>query len=120
MRRVLVIEDEPGIRYLLQATIQQMGFAPITAENGKDGVQRAIGGKPDLILMDVMMPEMDGLEATRILRAHPETKEIPIITTTGRSQGAFLKSCIDAGCNDYIVKPFTTKELQKKIKALIR
>jgi CheY-like chemotaxis protein len=70
--------------------------------------------------MDVMMPEMDGREATRILRAHPETQEIPIITTTGLSQGAVLKSCIDAGCNDYIVKPFTADELQRKIKALIR
>jgi two-component system, OmpR family, alkaline phosphatase synthesis response regulator PhoP len=120
MRRVLVIEDNLTIRCLLQAIIQQMGFATTTAENGKDGVQRAIVEKPDLILMDVIMPEMDGREAMRILRAHPNTKEIPVITTTALSQGAVLKSCIDAGSNDHIVKPFTTEELLRKIKALIR
>ena len=120
MRRVLVIEDKPDIRYILQAIIQQMGFATITPDNGKDGVQIAIAEKPDLILMDVMMPKMDGREATRILRAHPETREIPIVTTTALSRGADLQSCIDAGCNDYIVKPFTVDKLLQKIKVFIR
>ena len=120
MHRVLVIEDNRGLRYLLQVIVEQMGFASITAKNGKEGVFRAIAEKPDLILMDAMMPKMGGREATQILRSHPDTKEIPIVMTTAQARAADLQSCVDAGCNDYIVKPFTVDELVQKIRALIR
>jgi CheY-like chemotaxis protein len=69
--------------------------------------------------MDIMMPEMDGWEATRILRSHPETKDVPILTATVLIRPSDLQRCIDAGCNDYIVKPFTAKDLRKRILALI-
>ena len=97
-----------------------MGFTAITAKNGREGVETAIAEKPDLILMNSLMPEMDGLEATRVLRANPQTKDIPILAATGMFQPSDLKAWIDAGCNDYIVKPFTLVELRRKITAIIQ
>ena len=77
-----------------------MGFNAITSTNGKEGVEKALAEKPDLILMDIIMPEMDGWEATRILRANPETKDVPILATTVFTRPSDLQRCIDAGCND--------------------
>ena len=119
MTRVLLVDDNPGMRHVLRAQMEWMGITAITAKNGKEGVETAIAEKPDLILMDIMMPEMDGWEATRILRANSETKEIPILAITAMFRPADLQACIDAGCDDYIVKPFTLDELLKKIKALV-
>ena len=91
----------------------------ICAESGKEGLEKAALEKPDLILIDFMMPEMDGCETTWLLRANPATKGIPILAVTALLQPADLQTCIDAGCNDYIVQPFTTNQLLKTIKALI-
>jgi CheY-like chemotaxis protein len=120
MTKVLLVEDHPDIRHVLRVQLEWMGFAVIIAKNGKEGVETAIAEKPDLILMNSLMPEMDGWQATRILRVNPETKEIPILAATAMSQPVDIQTWIDAGCNDYIVKPFTSDELQRKIKALIR
>ena len=119
MSKVLLVDDHPDLREAMRTAMQSMGFAVITAKNGKEGVETAIIEKPDLILMDFMMPEMDGWEASRILRANPETKDIPILAITALFGPSDLQTCIDAGCNDYIVKPFTPDQLLKKIKALI-
>jgi two-component system, cell cycle response regulator DivK len=119
MRNVLIVENHTDMREILVRVIELMGFNAITATNGKEGVEKAFAEKPDLILMDIMMPEMDGWEATRILRANPDTKDIPILAATVFTRPADLQKCIDAGCNDYIVKPFTVKDLRKKIQALI-
>jgi two-component system, cell cycle response regulator DivK len=119
MSKVLLVEDNPDIRSLLLVQIKWMGFTPITASTGKEALETATSEKPDLILMDFLMPGMDGWEATRMLRSNPETKDIPILATTALSRPADLKSCIDAGCNDYIVKPFSVLDLQKKISELL-
>jgi two-component system, cell cycle response regulator DivK len=119
MSKVLLVEDNPDIRSLLLVQIKWMGFTPITASTGKEALEIATSEKPDLILMDFLMPGMDGWEATRMLRSNPETKDIPILATTALSRPADLKSCIDAGCNDYIVKPFSVLDLQKKISELL-
>jgi CheY-like chemotaxis protein len=120
MKKVLLVEDHPDIRYVLQRQLEWMGFSAICATNGKEGVEKAVAEQPDLILMNSMMPEMDGWEATQILRTNPETKDIPILAATAMSQRADIQTFINAGCNDYIVKPFTWDELQRKISALIR
>ena len=116
MKKILIVEDHPGLRKALKTQVELMGFVGITAENGKDGIDTAIAEKPDLIMMDFSMPEMDGLEATRILRAGTETKQVAIIAVTAMSD---IQSCIEAGCNDYLVKPFPIEELRKKIHALL-
>ena len=119
MNKVLLVEDHPGIRHVVQIELERLGFAVIIAENGKEGVETAIATKPDLILMNSLMPEMDGWQAARILRADPETKNIPILAATAMSRPSDIETWIDAGCNDYIIKPFTFDELVRKIKALI-
>ena len=120
MTKVLVVEDHADGRQTLQKQLELMGFAVAIARNGKEGVQTAIAEKPELILMNSLMPEMDGWEATRILRGTPETKEIPVLAITALSRSSDLEAWLQAGCNDYIVKPFTSDELLRKITALLR
>jgi DNA-binding response OmpR family regulator len=116
MKKILIIEDHPGLRRALRAQVERMGYTSITAQNGKDGIETAIAEKPDLIMMDFSMPDMDGSQATKILRASNETKEIAIIAVTAMSD---VETCIEAGCDDCVVKPFPIEELRKKIRAHI-
>ena len=115
MKKVLVVEDHPDMRELLIWQMELMGFSAIPAKHGKEGVEMALKEKPHLILMDIMMPGMDGREATRILRSNPATQNIPIVAATVLFRESDLRTCIDAGCNDYLVKPFTFQELQGKV-----
>ena len=119
MKKVLIIEDHGDMRELLTWQIELMGFLPITAKRGQEGVEKAATEKPELIIMDIMMPGMDGLEAAREIRANAETKDIPILAATALFRDADLKSCLEAGCNGYIVKPFTFQELQGKVREFI-
>ena len=117
--KILIVEDNPDMRDLLAIRVQMTGYLPILAGHGKEGVEMANTEKPDLILMDMMMPVMDGWEAARALRACRETKDIPILATTALFRSEDLKSCLDAGCNGYIVKPFNGVDLQRRIRELL-
>jgi two-component system cell cycle response regulator DivK len=119
MQKVLIIEDHADMRELLTWQVELMGFLPIPAKHGKEGIEKAIAEKPKLILMDIMMPGMDGWEAARALRANPETSEIPILAATALFRDSDLNTCMEAGCTSYIVKPFTFQELQSKIREII-
>ena len=119
MKKILIVEDHADMRELLTWQIELMGFLPIPAKHGKEGVDKAVAEQPNLILLDIMMPGMDGWEAARTLRANPETKDIPILAATALFRDSDLKSCLDAGCNGYIVKPFTFQELQGKVREFI-
>jgi CheY-like chemotaxis protein len=119
MKKILIIEDHSDMRELLTWQIELMGFTPISAKQGKEGVDKAVAEKPELIILDIMMPGMDGWEAAREIRAHPETKETPILAATALFRDSDLKICLEAGCNGYIVKPFTFQELQGKVRELI-
>lgn len=119
MKKILVVEDHADMRELLAWQIELMGFVPIMAKLAKEGVEKAIAEQPNLILMDVMMPGMDGRDAVRQLRARPETKDIPILAATALFRTTDLKSCLDAGCDGYIIKPFTFQELQVKLREFI-
>jgi CheY-like chemotaxis protein len=119
MKKVLIVEDHADMRELLSWQIELMGFVPITAKHGKEGVEKALSEKPQLVLMDIMMPGMDGRETARALRANPETRDIPILAATALFRDSDLKSCLEAGCNGYIVKPFTFQELQAKLREFI-
>jgi len=119
MKKILIVEDHPDMRELLSWQIRLMGLEPVTAMSAKEGVDKAIAEKPVLILMDVMLPGMDGREAVRMLRAAPATKDVPIIAATALFRSTDLQSCLDAGCNGYIVKPFTFQELQVKLREFI-
>jgi len=84
-----------------------LGFSVITANSGAEGAKKATKEKTQLILMDIMIPKMDGREATRKIRSNPETQAIPILASTALFLSSDLSSCIKVGCSDYIVKPFT-------------
>ena len=115
MKKALIVEDHPDLLHILTLKLEMLGFAVISANNGKQGVAKAIEENPDLILMDIRMPVMDGREATRRIRSNPKTQDIPILASTVLFRESDLSSCIEAGCNDYITKPYTLKQLQEKI-----
>ena len=119
MMKILIIENHADMREILVRILDLMGFTAITSKNGSEGVEKALAEKPDLILMDIMMPEISGWEATRILRGHPQTKDIPVLAATVLVRPSDLQRCITVGCNDYIVKPFTVGQLRRKIERLI-
>jgi two-component system, cell cycle response regulator DivK len=119
MVKILIVDDNPDVREVLQCQLKMLGYLVISAENGYVAIEKAIAEQPDLILMDIMMPEMDGWQASRAVRANPDTKDIPILAATAMCRRADLNACLEAGCNGYIVKPFTMMELAQKVGDLI-
>jgi CheY-like chemotaxis protein len=119
MRKVLVVEDHPDMLEVLTWQMEMMGYSVITAKQGKEAVAKAIEEKPQLILMDIMMPGMDGREATRMIRANAETQNIPILAATVLFRESDINSCLEAGCNGFILKPFTFQELKGKIQEFL-
>jgi two-component system, cell cycle response regulator DivK len=117
--KLLIVEDNSDMRDLLGLIVEQFGYVPVLASHGKDGLEKAISEKPDLIIMDMMMPIMDGWQAARALRANPETKNIPILATTALVGPNKVKTFLEAGCDGYILKPFSVMKLQRKIAELI-
>ena len=117
--KVLIVEDHPDMRDLLGLIVERLGYLPVLANEGEEGVEKAIAEKPNLILLDMVMPKMDGREVARKLRANPETKEIPILAITALHRSQDLNACLLAGCNGYIVKPFGVGDLQAKIRELL-
>lgn len=115
MKRVLVIEDHADTRELLCWQMELLGLSVISASNGKEGVEKAVRERPDLIVMDILMPVMDGREAIRLLRSNPQTQHIPILVATVLFRDADLKGCLEAGGDDYLTKPFTLRELKSKV-----
>jgi CheY-like chemotaxis protein len=118
--KILVVEDHPDMRQLLVWQMEKMGYSVTLARNGKECVEKAIEEKPEFILMDILMPGMDGREATRMLRRNHDTQDVPILATTALFRESDLKTCIEAGCDGYIVKPFRFEELKRKVEELMR
>lgn len=118
MPRILIIEDEAPMRTALKDVIENEGYRAITAADGESGLKRAMEEKPDLILLDVMMPRLDGYEVCAELRrlANP----VPILMLTAKGQVEDRVSGLDAGADDYLVKPFSTEELLARVRALLR
>ena len=117
--KILIVGDNSDMHDLLALRVQLTGYLPLLASHGKEGVEKATAEKPDLILMDMMMPVMDGWQAARTLRASRETKDIPILATTAVFRSEDLKACLDAGCNGYLVKPFNGVDLQRRIREML-
>ncbi len=112
---ILIVENEPNNLTLLRDLLQVSGYSTIEATNGKKGVELAKSKKPDLILMDIMMSEMDGLEATRILKADATTSNIPILALTSYAMMGDKERILEAGCDGYLAKPFNIQELLKTV-----
>ena len=115
-KTILIVEDEPRNMKLMRDLLQRFGYETIEAVDGEQGVELAKVAKPDLILMDIMMPKMDGLEATRIIKTDIITKHIPIIALTSYAMKGDRERTIEAGCDMYIAKPVDILEVLKAIK----
>ena len=111
----LIVEDEPKNMTLLRDLLQVSGYSTIEATNGKQGVELAKASKPDLILMDIQMPVMDGLEATRILKADTTTSNIPVLALTSYAMKGDEERILEVGCDGYLAKPFDIQELLKTV-----
>ena len=115
MTCILIVEDNEMNRDMLSRRLQRRGFEVVLAEDGAEGVAMAKTELPDIILMDMSLPVMNGWEATRLIRATPETANIPVIALTAHSMPGDREKAIEAGCNDYDVKPVELPRLLQKM-----
>lgn len=118
MERILIIEDETPMRTALADVLEGEGYRALTAADGEIGLRKAIEEKPDLILLDIMMPKLDGFEVCAELRRL--SNPVPVLMLTAKGQVEDRVSGLDAGADDYLVKPFSTEELLARVRALLR
>jgi DNA-binding response OmpR family regulator len=116
---VLVADDEEDIRALVAFRLRRAGYDVITAADGAEALTLATTRRPDLIVLDMMMPKATGLEVTRSLREQDSTRDIPVILLTARAQEADVASGFAAGADDYVKKPFSPMDLQLRVQALL-
>ncbi len=118
--RILVIEDEPEMRRNLALILRMEGFDALAAENGRIGLETALREKPDLVLCDVMMPELDGYGVLRGLRADPATVGIPFIFLTAKGEKGDQRAGMNLGADDYLTKPVGSQELLEAVTARLQ
>lgn len=119
-KTILVVDDEKDLLDLIEYNLKKEGFNVLKAENGEEGIEKAKEFHPDLVLMDIMMPKMDGMEAVEKMRKDDELKSIPIIFLTARSDEKTEVEGLNKGGDDYITKPISTTKLISRIKAVLR
>ncbi|GAA2676016.1 MULTISPECIES: response regulator transcription factor [Actinoplanes] len=117
MARLLLIEDDPAIRNTLLRALRERGHAVAASPAAMDGLQTALAERPDLIVLDLGLPDLDGRELLRMLRA---VSRIPVIIATARDEETEMVRLLDAGADDYVVKPFTAAQLDARIRAVLR
>ncbi len=118
IRKILIVDDSPTERHVLQDMLTKAGYEVLAADNGEDAIAKARSSKPDLILMDVVMPGLNGFQATRAISRDPETRSIPVIMCTSKSQETDKIWGLRQGARDYVVKPVVRDELLAKITSL--
>jgi two-component system alkaline phosphatase synthesis response regulator PhoP len=119
-KKILIIEDEKDILELLQVYLKREGYDVHIAKDGKAGLRKASRERYDLILLDLMLPQVDGLEICRNLRSHPQTSQVPIIMITAKTEESDRIVGLEMGADDYITKPFSPREVLARIKAIFR
>jgi twitching motility two-component system response regulator PilH len=118
IRKILIVDDSPTERHALQDMLTKAGYEVLATDNGEDAIAKARSSKPDLILMDVVMPGLNGFQATRAISRDPETRSIPVIMCTSKSQETDKIWGLRQGARDYVVKPVVRDELLAKITSL--
>ena len=119
VKKILVADDEPYILMALTDAVEMEGYDCVTAVNGKDALEKARAEVPDLILLDIMMPYMDGYEVCEELKGDPATRDIPVIRLTAKSQQVDIQRGKEVGADDYITKPFRPSTLRKKFNEVL-
>ncbi len=118
INKVLIVDDSPTEQHVLTEILHKLGYTITVANSGEEAVDKAKAEKPDLILMDIVMPGLNGFQATRAISKDPDTANIPVILCSSKGQETDKAWGLRQGAKDYIVKPVTEKELMNKIKAL--
>ena len=118
-KKVLVIDDENDILLIIKSALHEEGYDVTTANNGYDGLALAEDASPDLIILDIMMPEMDGFEVLQQLKENEKTAQIPVVILTGLSSKDKIREALNKGIDYYIVKPFEYQDLVSKVKIAI-
>jgi CheY-like chemotaxis protein len=119
MAKILIAEDERDIRDLVAFTLRFAGHEVVVASNGEEAVAMAPQENPDLILMDVRMPRMTGYEACRVMKTNPDIKDIPVVFLTARGQESEIQQGLEAGAEEYLLKPFAPDQLTTRVKAIL-
>ena len=119
-KKVLIVEDEHAILELVKLYLEKEGFRTVTAMNGIEALKRVKEDKPDLVVLDLMMPHIDGLEVCKRLRSTPETAKLPIVMVTAKAEESDTIVGLELGADDYVTKPFSPKALVARVKALLR
>src|SRR5439155_15915760 len=117
--RVMVVDDYPDAREMYSEYLEYCGFEVVQAANGMEALQRAIEAQPDIILMDLSLPVMDGWEATRRLKADPRTENIPVVALTGHALAGISEGAKKAGCDAFVTKPCLPEDLVKEIRRVL-
>jgi two-component system, cell cycle response regulator DivK len=118
-KKILVVEDTEDNRQILRDLLGMAGYDMVEAHDGAEGVAKAAEHRPDLILMDIQMPVMDGYEATRRIKANPELKAIPIVAVTSYALSGDEQKTRDAGCDAYIAKPYSPRQMLAKVREIL-
>ncbi|MGH7773213.1 MAG: response regulator [Candidatus Binatia bacterium] len=119
-KKILLAEDNIATVDVMQKELEFLGYESIIAKDGQEAVDMATSSLPDLIIMDISLPKLDGLEAAVLIRKNPKTGSIPILAATAKALPGDKAKCLEAGCDDYIAKPFTHHELGAAIKKLLK
>ena len=117
--KVLLVDDDPVILKLLQGNFEMEGYTVMTASDGVEGLEKARAERPDIVLLDIMMPRMDGLQVTKELKGSDDTTEIPIILLSAKAQASDVQTGRDVGADDYLTKPFDPLELLDRVGDLL-
>ena len=118
--KILVVDDEPDVLKLIRVNLTTAGFGVVTADDGEAALKKARAGQPSLIILDLMLPEINGLEVCKILRRDPATQAIPIIMVTAKADEIDRVLGFELGADDYVTKPFSPRELVLRVKNLLR
>src|SRR5437870_8580485 len=118
--RILVVEDDPDIAHLVARYLDKGGFTTELAASGRDAITAISQRRPDLLVLDLMLPHVDGLEVCRVVRANSETAALPIIMLTARAEESERITGLELGADDYLAKPFSPNELVARVRALLR
>ncbi len=119
-KTILVVEDEEDVLELLRYNLDKNGFAVETATSGEEAMDKARRMHPDLILLDIMLPGLDGLDVCKVLKRHADTERIPIVMVTAKGDEADIVAGLEVGADDYITKPFSPRVLVARVKAVLR
>jgi len=117
--KILVVDDEIYIVHILDFSLGMEGYEVLTALDGEQALERARAAHPDLIVLDIMMPKLDGYETCKMLKADPATKDIPVILLSAKGRNVDQKVGFEVGADDYITKPFSPRKLVERINALL-